>query len=175
MGSLLLLYAELMCLNKLVTKLWGHQTPQLCRDRLTDLKVPPHPRSGNSAIRAAEHDHDSGAGRATVDSGLRVDGTIAEGGPYKPLNFGVTGAICSETLGRTEEYSEANGRVVHRKSFANTYSTNIVEGAGHSWNPGLFVDVSWNGGPVGKLTATKSQKPSYNFVEGIFDALTSYR
>ena len=28
--------------------------------------------------------------------------------------------------------SEANGRVVHRKSFAKTYSTNIVEGAGHS-------------------------------------------
>ena len=28
--------------------------------------------------------------------------------------------------------SEANGRVVHRKGFAKTYSTNIVEGAGHS-------------------------------------------
>ena len=53
--------------------------------------------------------------------------------------------------------SEANGRIVHRKSFANTYSTNIMDGAGHSWNPGLFVDVLWNGGPVGKLTATKSQ------------------
>ena len=35
------------------------------------------------------------------------------------------------------------------------------------------MDSSWNGGPVGKLTATKSQKPSQNFVEGIFDALTS--
>ena len=32
--------------------------------------------------------------------------------------------------------SEANGRVLHRKNFANTYSTNIVKGAGHSWNPG---------------------------------------
>ena len=28
--------------------------------------------------------------------------------------------------------SEANGRVVHRKGFAKAYSTNIVEGAGHS-------------------------------------------
>ena len=28
--------------------------------------------------------------------------------------------------------SEANGRVVHRKGFAKTYSTNIVEGVGHS-------------------------------------------
>ena len=28
--------------------------------------------------------------------------------------------------------SEANGRVVHRKGFAKTYSTNIVEGTGHS-------------------------------------------
>ena len=28
--------------------------------------------------------------------------------------------------------SEANGRVVHRKGFVKTYSTNIVEGAGHS-------------------------------------------
>ena len=27
-----------------------------------------------------------------------------------------------------------------------TYSTNIVEGPGHSWNPGLFVDALWNGG-----------------------------
>ena len=27
---------------------------------------------------------------------------------------------------------------------------------------------SWNGGPVGELTATKSQKPSQNFVEAIF-------
>ena len=26
----------------------------------------------------------------------------------------------------------ANGRLVHRKGFAKTYSTNIVEGAGHS-------------------------------------------
>ena len=68
--------------------------------------------------------------------------------------------------------SEANRRVVHRKSFAQTCSTNIVEGAGHSWNPGLFVDVSWNGA-VGKLT--KSQKPSQNFVEGIFDAPASYK
>ena len=71
--------------------------------------------------------------------------------------------------------SEANGRVVHRKGFAKAYSTNIVEGAGHSQNPRLFVDSSWNGGPVGELTATKSQKPSQNFVEGIFDALTSYK
>ena len=37
------------------------------------------------------------------------------------------------------------------------------------------MDSSWNGGPVGELTATKSQKPSQNFVEGIFDALTSYK
>ena len=29
-------------------------------------------------------------------------------------------------------WSEANGRVVHRKGFAKTYSTNNVEGAGHS-------------------------------------------
>ena len=36
------------------------------------------------------------------------------------------------------------------------------------------MDSSWNGGPVGELTATKFQKPSQNFVEGIFDALTSY-
>ena len=28
--------------------------------------------------------------------------------------------------------SEANGRVVHRKGFAKTYPTNIVEGVGHS-------------------------------------------
>ena len=28
---------------------------------------------------------------------------------------------------------------------------------------------------IGELTATKSQKPSQNFVEGIFDALTSYK
>ena len=28
--------------------------------------------------------------------------------------------------------SEANGRVVHRKNYANIYSKNIVEGAGHS-------------------------------------------
>ena len=72
-------------------------------------------------------------------------------------------------------YIYKHGRVVHRKSFANTYSTNIAEGAGHSWNPGLFVDVSWNGGPVGKLTATKSQKTSQNFVEGIFDALALFK
>ena len=64
--------------------------------------------------------------------------------------------------------SKANGRVVHRKGFATTCSTNVVEGAGHSQNPRLFVDSSWNGGPVGELTATKSQKPSQNFVEGIF-------
>ena len=58
------------------------------------------------------------------------------------------------------------------------YSSNIVEGAGHSWNPGLFVDVSWNGRPVKTLTATKSQEPWQNFVKGIFaifDALTSYK
>ena len=36
---------------------------------------------------------------------------------------------------------------------------------------GQFVE--W--GPVGELTATKAQKPSQNFVEGIFDALTSYK
>ena len=29
-------------------------------------------------------------------------------------------------------WSEANGRVVPRKGFAETYSTNIVEGVGHS-------------------------------------------
>ena len=28
--------------------------------------------------------------------------------------------------------SEANGRVVHRKGFAKTYSTNVMEGVGHS-------------------------------------------
>lgn len=38
------------------------------------------------------------------------------------------------------ELSSAIGRV-HRKSFARTYS-----GPGNSWNPGPFVDVSWNGG-----------------------------
>ena len=59
---------------------------------------------------------------------------------------------------KRQNYSEANGGVVHRKSFAKSYATNIAEGAGHSWNPGLFVDVSWNG-PVGKLTATKYKKP----------------
>ena len=32
-----------------------------------------------------------------------------------------------------EDYgSEATGRVVHRKGFAKTCSTNIVEGAGHT-------------------------------------------
>ena len=48
------------------------------------------------------------------------------------------------------------------------YSTNFLEGPRHSWNPGLFVDVSWSGGPVGKLSVTKAQQPSQNFVEGIF-------
>ena len=33
---------------------------------------------------------------------------------------------------------------MHRKGFAKTYSTNVVEGAGHSQNPRLFVDSSWN-------------------------------
>ena len=47
---------------------------------------------------------------------------------------------------RRGKISEANG-----KSFAKAYSTNIVEGTEHSWNPGLVVDVSWNGGPIGKL------------------------
>ena len=70
---------------------------------------------------------------------------------------------------------DANGGVVRRKSFANTYSTNVVEGPGHSWNPGLFVDVFVEWWPVGKLTATKAHKLSQNFVEGIFDALTSYK
>ena len=56
-------------------------------------------------------------------------------------------------------------RVMHRKSVAKTYSTNIAEGPGHAWNPRQFVDVTWNGGPVGKLT-TKTQKPSQNLVEG---------
>ena len=51
--------------------------------------------------------------------------------------------------------SEANGWVVH------TILLTL-------WT-GLFVDVSWNG------AATKSQKPLLNFVEGIFDALTSYK
>ena len=47
----------------------------------------------------------------------------------------------------SDHISEANGRVIeHTKSFAETYSTNIVEGPGHLWNAGLFVDVSWNGG-----------------------------
>ena len=46
--------------------------------------------------------------------------------------------------------SEANGRVVRRKGFAKTIATNFVEGPGHTWNPGLFAGVSWNGGPVGK-------------------------
>ena len=62
---------------------------------------------------------------------------------------------------------------MHRKGIAKIYSTNFVEGPGHSWNPGLFVDVSWNGRPVGKLlNVTNTQKPLQNFVEGIFDALT---
>ena len=34
--------------------------------------------------------------------------------------------------------SEANGRVVHRKGFAETYSTNIVEGAGTFVEPRTF-------------------------------------
>ena len=46
-------------------------------------------------------------------------------------------------------YSE-RARVVHRKSF--------VEGLGHSCNPGLFVDISWNGGPVGKLLVWKTNR-----------------
>ena len=37
------------------------------------------------------------------------------------------------------------------------------------------MDVTWNGEPVGKLTAAKTQKPSQNFVEGVFDARTSYK
>ena len=62
-------------------------------------------------------------------------------------------------------------------SFAKTYFTNVVEGRRHSFNPGLFVDVMWNGGPVGNLTATK--KPE-TFAElrgrySIVDALTLYR
>ena len=47
----------------------------------------------------------------------------------------------------------------------------FVEGAGPGAIRGHFVEW-W---PVGELTATKSQKPSQNFVEGIFDALTSYK
>lgn len=54
---------------------------------------------------------------------------------------------------------------MHRKSFAKTHSTNIVESVGHSWNPALFVDISWKGGPVGKLIETKSEKPSQIFVK----------
>ena len=43
----------------------------------------------------------------------------------------------------------------HRKGFAKTSSTKIVEGVGRSYNPRLFTDTPWNGGPVGELTATK--------------------
>ena len=49
----------------------------------------------------------------------------------------------------------ADQEVVHRKSFANTCSTNIVEGAGHSWNPGLFVDVSWKDWASSKTDCNK--------------------
>ena len=51
-----------------------------------------------------------------------------------------------------------------------------MEGPGHLWNPGLFVDVLWNGGPVGKLIyVTNTQKPLQNFVQGIWDALILYK
>ena len=60
--------------------------------------------------------------------------------------------------------SEANRRAAHRKGFAKTCST---RGRPGTWNPGPFVDVSWNGWPVGRLAVTKTQKPSQNFVEGI--------
>ena len=41
----------------------------------------------------------------------------------------------------------------------------------------IFGDVSWNGWPVGKLyniIVTKNQKPSQNFVEGLYDTLWTW-
>ena len=47
----------------------------------------------------------------------------------------------------TSDARAANGRVVHRKSLPKPIlPKKNVEGPGHSWKPGLFVDVSWNDG-----------------------------
>ena len=64
---------------------------------------------------------------------------------------------------------------MHRKGFAKIYSTNFVDGPGTFVEPGaVHGRERVNGGPVGKLTAT-TQQPSQSFVEGTFDALTSYK
>ena len=68
-------------------------------------------------------------------------GVVSDVGHFGLVAWHVTAQAADRLYQR-----QTPGWVVHRKSFANNNSTNIVKGPGHSWNPGLFVDVSWNGG-----------------------------